>query len=58
VAMGSLGIVELLLERGADIQTLNDEDDTPYELSLQYGFRKIADLLWDSSFFMGYVMSD
>jgi ankyrin repeat protein len=42
---GYLEIVKLLLERGADIHAMNDEGETPYQLSLQRGNREIADLL-------------
>jgi uncharacterized protein len=42
---GYLGIVELLLGRGADAHALNDEGHTPYQVSLQQGHRRVADLL-------------
>jgi ankyrin repeat protein len=42
---GYLGIVKLLLERGADVRALSPEGETPYELSLAYGHREISDLL-------------
>ena len=42
---GHLGIVKLLLERGADVHALNGDGQTPYQLSLAYGYREIADLL-------------
>jgi ankyrin repeat protein len=44
-ANGHLEIVKLLLERGADIHAMNDEGETPYQLSLRRGNREIADLL-------------
>ena len=42
---GHLGLVKLLLECGADTQVLNEDGQTPYQLSLRSGFRRIADLL-------------
>jgi ankyrin repeat protein len=42
---GYLEIVKLLLERGADIHAMNDEGETPYQVSLRKGNREIADLL-------------
>jgi ankyrin repeat protein len=37
--------VKLLLERGADVHALDDEGTSPYQMSLKYGRRDIADLL-------------
>ena len=37
--------MKLSLERGADIDAMNDEGETPYQLSLRSGYREIADLL-------------
>jgi ankyrin repeat protein len=42
---GHLKIVKLFLERGADIHAMAVEVETPYRVSLQRGFREIADLL-------------
>ena len=42
---GHLGIVKLLLERGAEIHALNGEGETPYQASLAWGYREIGDLL-------------
>ncbi|KAH9976054.1 hypothetical protein BJV77DRAFT_1054516 [Russula vinacea] len=42
---GHLGIVKLLLERGADVHALNGEGETPYQTSLAFGYREIADLI-------------
>ncbi|KAI0281734.1 hypothetical protein BC826DRAFT_1068017 [Russula brevipes] len=42
---GYAKIVELLLERGADPDLLNDEGRTPYQLSLGKGRQKVADLI-------------
>jgi ankyrin repeat protein len=44
-ANGYLEIVRLLLERGADIHAMNRDGETPYQVSLAYGKREIADLL-------------
>ena len=44
-ANGHLGIVKLLIERGADIHAPNGHGLTPYQLSLREGHRKVADLL-------------
>jgi ankyrin repeat protein len=41
-------IVKLLLERGGDIHAIDGEGQTPYQLSLAYGKREIADLLWEN----------
>jgi len=38
--------VESLLERGADIHAMNREGQTPHQVSLAYGQREVADLLW------------
>ena len=38
--------MKLLLECGAEVHALNCGDQTPYETSLAYGYREIADLLW------------
>jgi hypothetical protein len=35
----------VLLERGADAGALCDKGQTPYEASLQRGYREVADLL-------------
>lgn len=40
-----LGLVKLLLERGADVRVMNDEGRTPYRLSLQRGHREKEDCL-------------
>ena len=37
--------MKLLLERGADVHTLDGYGQTPYQTSLAYGYREIADLL-------------
>jgi ankyrin repeat protein len=42
---GRLGVVKLLLERGADIDALDGHGHTPYQISLQSGYREITDLL-------------
>jgi ankyrin repeat protein len=42
---GHLGIVKLLLERGADVHALGENGETSYQISLQRGYREIADLL-------------
>jgi ankyrin repeat protein len=44
---GLLGIVELLLERGADTSIKDDDGRTAYQLALRQGHRKVADLLRD-----------
>jgi ankyrin repeat protein len=44
-ANGYLEIVKLLLGRGTDIDAMNDEGQTPYQVSLRTGEREIADLL-------------
>jgi len=44
-ANGYLKIVKLLLERGADIDAMNDVSEAPYQVSLRTGNREIADLL-------------
>jgi ankyrin repeat protein len=38
-------LVKLFLERGADRHATNGEGQTPYEASLAFGFREVADLL-------------
>ncbi len=40
-----LGLVKLLLERGADLHAMNDEGVTPYQLLLERGHREMADHL-------------
>jgi ankyrin repeat protein len=42
---GNLGNVKLLFERGADVHALNDEGETPYQVSLASGYREIVDFL-------------
>ncbi|KAN0113761.1 hypothetical protein V8E52_007414 [Russula decolorans] len=42
---GYLGIVKLLLERGADVHAVNGQGQTPYQESLASGYGKIAELL-------------
>ena len=42
---GHFGIVKLLLERGADAHAMNNEGQTPLELSLQRGYPEVTDLL-------------
>ena len=44
---GHLGIVELLLGRGADTCMLNGDGLTAYQLALRQGHGKVADLLRD-----------
>ena len=44
-ANGHLGIVKLLLEYGAEVHALNSDGQTPYETSLVFGYREMADLL-------------
>jgi ankyrin repeat protein len=41
---GHLGVLELLLERGADTNLLNDEGRSPYQVSLGKGHQMIADV--------------
>ena len=40
-----LEVVKLLLGRGADVHVLNDEGQTPHQLSIQSGQYWIADIL-------------
>jgi ankyrin repeat protein len=42
---GNLGVVKLLLERGADVHALNSEGLTARQASLAFGYREIADIL-------------
>ena len=42
---GHIGTVKLLLECGADAHAMNNEGQTPLELSLQRGYPEITDLL-------------
>ena len=37
----------MLLECGAEVHALNSDGQTPYETSLAFGYREIADLLWE-----------
>jgi ankyrin repeat protein len=46
---GHLGIVKLLLERGADVHALNGEGQIPYQVSLASGHREVADFLQEHS---------
>ena len=43
---GYLEMMKLLLERCADIHAMNDEGETPYQVSLRRGYRETIDLLW------------
>jgi ankyrin repeat protein len=62
-------MVKVLLERGAEIHPMNGEGETPYQLSLRFGYREIADLLgkhgagslgerFDDPFMTFFVSSD
>ncbi len=42
---GYLGLVELLLERGADVRMLSDEGHKPYQLAARQGHQRVLDLL-------------
>ena len=42
---GYLGIVKLLLGHGADVNVVNDEGETPYQISMLRGHQEIADSL-------------
>ena len=40
-------MMKLLLERCADTyDAMNDEGETPYQVSLRRGYRETVDLLW------------
>ena len=42
---GHLEMVKLLLERGADIDAMNGEGETPFQVSQRSVYREITDLL-------------
>jgi hypothetical protein len=43
--VGNKEIIEMLIERGADVDTLNDEGNTPLHESAYNGYKKIAQVL-------------
>jgi ankyrin repeat protein len=44
---GHLRLINFLLERDADVRVLNDVGRTPYQLAMEKGHQKMADLLQD-----------
>jgi ankyrin repeat protein len=42
---GSLEVVRLLLEHGADVDIQDEEDQTPYQVAESFGLTEIAKLL-------------
>ena len=42
---GHLEVSRVLIDRGADVGAVNGRGQTPYQLSLAYGYREVGNLL-------------